>query len=279
MSHVNGVERVGITSREDKDEALELVGALRDYLAKRGIEVVLDTSISARLGVEGVPIKHMDVDLLLSVGGDGTLLRAIQLMSERDRLIPVLGINVGTIGFLADLSTSNVYAQLDEVLSGFDVVEHSRLSVSLSGVELPPATNEVVAITSQPAKMMHYRILIDGVELDETRADGVIVATPTGSTAYSMSAGGPIVDPKVQGIVVVPIAPFKLSSRPWVVPAESTLEVELLSERSGLVVVDGQHTSWMRMGDVVRTTLCDTPALFVSLSKNAFYEKVRKKLS
>ncbi len=279
MTHVYNVGKVGITSRVDKEEALELVGELCEFFTKRNTEVLLDCDIAPRFGVEGTSLEHMDADLLLSVGGDGTLLRAIQLMSKRKRVIPILGINVGTIGFLTALSSENVYATLEEVLSGFDVIEHSRLSVELSGSELPPATNEVVVITRQPAKMMHYRILVDGVQLDETRADGVIVATPTGSTAYSMSAGGPIVDPKVQGTVIVPIAPFKLSSRPWVVPAESTLDVVLLSERRGLVVVDGQYTSWMEMGDVVRTTMCATPALFVRLSRNGFYDKVRKKLS
>jgi len=279
MTHVGSVGKVGITSRVDKDEALELVGKLSGFLTKRNREVLLDGNIAPRFGAEGTSLEHMDADLLLSVGGDGTLLRAIQLMSKRKGMIPILGINVGTIGFLTHLSSENVYATLEELLSGFDVIEHSRLSVELSGSELPPATNEVVVITRQPAKMMHYRILVDGVQLDETRADGVIIATPTGSTAYSMSAGGPIVDPKVQGTVIVPIAPFKLSSRPWVVPAESTLDVVLLSERRGLVVVDGQHTSWMGMGDVVRTTMCATPALFVRLSRNDFYDKVRKKLS
>jgi len=278
MKYVDRVCKVGITSREDKGEALKLVAELGGYLTRKGIEVVIDEEIAPRLGKTGTPLEHMEADLLLSVGGDGTLLRALQRMSG-GRLIPVLGINVGTIGFLTDASSDDVYEVLDEVLNGFEVVERSRLSVRLGDATIPPATNEVVVITSQPAKMLHYRIFIDDVELDEARADGVIIATPTGSTAYAMSAGGPIVGPKVEATVIVPLAPFKLSSRPWVVPADCTVSVELLSERGGLVVVDGQHTSSIGMGGVVRVDRCDTPAPFVRLSKNGFYEKVRKKLS
>ncbi|HIH69196.1 NAD(+)/NADH kinase [Methermicoccus shengliensis] len=278
MRYVESVSRVGITSRGDRVEALKLVAELGDYLTGRGIEVVLDEEIAPRLGRTGTPLEHMEADLLLSVGGDGTLLRALQQMSK-GKLIPVLGINVGTIGFLTDVRSDEVYERLEEVLSGFEVVERSRLSVRLADATIPPAINEVVVITSQPAKMLHYRIFIDDVQLDEARADGVIIATPTGSTAYAMSAGGPIVDPKVEATVIVPLAPFKLSSRPWVVPADCTVSVELLSERGGLVVVDGQHTSSIGMGGIVRVSRCDTPAPFVSISKNGFYEKVRKKLS
>jgi len=279
MRYVESVSRVGITSRGDRVEALKLVAELGDYLTGRGIEVVLDEEIAPRLGKMGTPLEHMEADVLLSVGGDGTLLRALQQMSKGKRLIPVLGIKVGTIGFLTDVCSDEVYERLEEVLSGFEVVERSRLSVRLADATIPPATNEVVVITSQPAKMLHYRIFIDDVQLDEARADGVIIATPTGSTAYAMSAGGPIVDPKVEAMVIVPLAPFKLSSRPWVVPADCTVSVELLSERGGLVVVDGQHTSSIDMGGIVRVNRCDTPAPFVSISKNGFYEKVRKKLS
>lgn len=278
MRYVESVSRVGITSRGDRVEALKLVAELGDYLTGRGIEVVLDEEIAPRLGRTGTPLEHMEADLLLSVGGDGTLLRALQQMSK-GKLIPVLGINVGTIGFLTDVRSDEVYERLEEVLSGFEVVERSRLSVRLADATIPPAINEVVVITSQPAKMLHYRIFIDDVQLDEARADGVIIATPTGSTAYAMSAGGPIVDPKVEATVIVPLAPFKLSSRPWVVPADCTVSVELLSERGGLVVVDGQHTSSIGMGGIVRVSRCDTPAPFVSISKNGLYEKVRKKLS
>jgi len=114
--------------------------------------------------------------------------------------------------------------------------------------------------------------------MEDFRADGVVIATPTGSTAYAMSAGGPILDPRVDGIIVVPLAPYKLSARPWVVPGASVVRLELMKEdKESMVVVDGQYTASVRKSDVLTFTRCDTPALFVKFG-DKFYELVREKL-
>jgi len=118
-----------------------------------------------------------------------------------------------------------VLSIIDKVLANLTVEERMRLTIRINGDTLPYATNEAVIVTMRPARMFAFRILVDDCELDCLRADGIVFATPTGSTAYAMSAGGPIVDPKVGGIVIVPLAPYKLSSRPWVVSAESRITV------------------------------------------------------
>jgi|Deesub1362A_J573_1020465.scaffolds.fasta_scaffold00223_36 NAD+ kinase len=205
------VRRVGITSKWDKD-ALSVAKNLCEYLKGKGIEVVIEDDVAPRIGMKGIPLGKMDVDLLLSIGGDGTLLRALQKLTNKR--IPVLGINTGTLGFLTDVPRDRAVEVIDELLDGFETIERSRISVSINNTPLPPAMNEVVMITAYPAKMLRYCIYVDGFRLDELGADGVVIATPTGSTAYAMSAGGPIVDPNVQGIVIVPLAPFKLSARP-----------------------------------------------------------------
>jgi NAD+ kinase len=167
---------------------------------------------------------------------------------------------------------------IDEVLADLTVEARMRLTIRINGDTLPHATNEAVIVTTRPAKMFAFRILVDGHELDCLRADGIVFATPTGSTAYAMSAGGPIVDPKVGGIVIVPLAPYKLSSRPWVVSAGSRITVEPIPAfKDAAIVLDGHHTQPVRAGDLITITRADEPAIFAKTGWR-FYEKVRSKL-
>jgi NAD+ kinase len=150
----------------------------------------------------------------------------------------------------------------------------------LNGKRLQDATNEIVLITARPAKILTFRIAVDESEIEDMRADGIVVATPTGSTAYAMSAGGPIVDPRVDASIIVPIAPFKLSARPWIVPGNSSIKVEMtIPEKEAALVIDGQHSYNMVENDLVTVTRAENPARFVSSSINGFYEKVQSKLS
>jgi NAD+ kinase len=166
------------------------------------------------------------------------------------------------------------------LITGFTVDERSRLKVLLDGKSLPPAVNEIALITASPAKMIEFEIIVDGSLMEDFRADGVIIATSTGSTAYAMSAGGPIVDPRVDAIVMVPMAPFKLSSRPWVIPGESIIEVKLkLHEKYALVVVDGQNMATISTNDTIIISKADSPARFVKVGKEDFFEKVKSKLA
>ena len=128
--------------------------------------------------------------------------------------------------------------------------------------------------------MIEFEIIVDGALMEDFRSDGVIIATSTGSTAYAMSAGGPIVDPRVDAIVLVPVAPFKLSSRPWVIPGGSTIEVKLkLPEKEALMVIDGQSTTTISVKDTVVISKAKTPARFVKVDRDGFYAKVKSKLA
>ncbi|MCK9565952.1 MAG: NAD(+) kinase, partial [Methanothrix sp.] len=156
-----------------------------------------------------------------------------------------------------------------------------RLKLLLNGVCLPCATNEIAFLTASPAKMIEFEIIVDGSLMEDFRADGVIIATATGSTAYAMSAGGPIVDPRVDAIVLVPMAPFKLSSRPWVIPGDSEIKVQLkLPDKEALVVVDGQSSTTISSKDQVIISKAETPARFVKVAaRDGFYAKVKSKLT
>lgn len=272
------IRKVGVVSRCDKAGAVEIAKNVIDHLTDK-VEVFIDPGTASELNMEGTPVgqmRQLGVEVLITIGGDGTVLRTIQHMDDP---LPILPINMGTVGFLVDVEAEDAIPTIDSILSGFEVDERSRFEVWINGTKLPSATNEVVIITSHPAKILAYKIWVDEFELEELRADGLIIATPTGSTAYAMSAGGPIVDPRVDAAVVVPLAPFKLASRPWAVPAQSTIKVELLlSGKQAEVVVDGQYSQNITANHIIRIEKAANPARFVRIKQGGFYEKVKSKL-
>lgn len=270
--------KIGFVSRHDEKSA-QLVKMLVDRLESKA-ELFLEPEVSHMLDMAGTSIEDMEekqVDFIVSIGGDGTILRAIHKMKNP---LPVLGINMGTLGFLVDVEPKDAVVTVEKLTDGFAVDERSRLQVLLDEKSLPPAVNEIALITASPAKMIEYEIIVDGSLMEDFRADGVIIATSTGSTAYAMSAGGPIVDPRVDAIVMVPMAPFKLSSRPWVIPGESIIEVKLkLPEKYALVVVDGQNMATISTNDSIVISKADTPARFVKVGNEGFFQKVKSKLA
>jgi NAD+ kinase len=273
------MRKIGIISRCDRDDVLALVEDIVDHLASK-VDVLIDMKTAEKIHRKGTPVADMrknGAEFIISIGGDGTVLRGIQKMDDP---LPMLGINMGTIGFLVDVNPEESLEIIDKVLSGFEVEERSRLSIMVNDEKLPSAANEVVVITANPAKMLSYRIFVDKSSLEELRADGVVFATSTGSTAYAMSAGGPIVDPRVDGTVIVPLAPFKLSARPWVVPARSEIRLELtVPKKEAVIVIDGQFTRKIKEDDTILITKADKPARFVKTREGGFYEKVRSKLA
>lgn len=273
--------KIGFVSRHEP-ESVRLVKTLVDRLKAdaESVEIFVDQDIASQISWRGTSVEEMEatkVDFMVSVGGDGTILRTIHKMADP---VPILGINMGTLGFLVDVEPKDAVATLEHLLLGFEVDLRSRLKVVLNKKSLPPATNEVALLTASPAKMIEFEIMVDGSLMEDFRADGVIIATSTGSTAYAMSAGGPIVDPRVDAIVLVPMAPFKLSSRPWVIPGGSVIEVKLkLPMKEALVVVDGQSTTTISVNDTVVISKAETPARFVKVGRDGFYAKVKSKLT
>jgi NAD+ kinase len=275
------VIKIGFVSRQ-KTESVHLVEILIRHIESKGegIEVFVDQDIALMISRRGTSVEEMErqkVDFIISVGGDGTILRTIHKMVDP---LPILGINMGTLGFLVDVEPKDALETLDHLINGFEVDLRSRLKVLLNGICLPPAINEVALLTASPAKMIEFEIIVDGALMEDFRSDGVVIATSTGSTAYAMSAGGPIVDPRVDAIVLVPVAPFKLSSRPWVIPGGSTIEVKLkLPDKEALMVIDGQSTTTISVKDTIVISKAKTPARFVKATRDGFYAKVKSKLT
>ena len=266
---------VGIITRLDVKDPKGIIAAFVKHLSYK-VKLFLDPVTAHHTGKkESTEVDEMYTDLVIVFGGDGTILRSLQLLPKPT---PILGINMGEVGFLTVVDPESALYMIDDIIADFEVVERGRLSVKLNAYELPCAMNEAVIITSRPSKISEFRITIDGKLIEQIKADGVVFATPTGSTAYAMSAGGPIVDPRVDGIIIVPLAPYKLSARPWVVPANSEIKLELLKEdKESMVVVDGQYTATVKKNDVLTFGKCDMPALFVKFG-DKFYDLVREKL-
>jgi NAD+ kinase len=242
---------VGIIGKQsDTAKVSATLRRLFDHLSARGLRVLLDTEgarILQRPASEGLPMAVLGArcDLVVVVGGDGTLLHAARALAEHH--VPLVGINLGRLGFLVDVSPTTIESTLDAILGGAYETDHRTLLsatvVTDGAVERGyAALNDVVIHKWNTARMIEFETYIDGVFVNAQRSDGLIVATPTGSTAYALSGGGPLVDPALDAILLVPICPHDLSNRPLVVPGPSRIEIRVCGHDHGHVRVtcDGQ---------------------------------------
>jgi NAD+ kinase len=273
------IKKIGLASRCDRPEVIDMVREILAHFNSK-VEILVSSPTASVLGIDGISVENMreeGAELIVSVGGDGTVLRNIAKMKDP---LPILGINMGTLGFLVDVEPKDAIETVEEVLFGFSYLERMRVDVFLNGEMLETATNEIAIMSAKPAKIIQFQVHVGDCLLDDMRADGVVFATPTGSTAYAMSAGGPIINPRVNAIVVVPVAPFKLSSRPWVIPSDSEIKIRLSSpNKEAVIAIDGQKSYRIKPEDTVRLKKSKFPARFVKISDTCFYERVQRKLS
>lgn len=257
-------------------EAIKAALEIKEFLEARGVEVIFDHESATELGLTGKKIGEFDADLLLVLGGDGMILKAA---SKINMDIPVLGINFGTMGFLTEIKADKWREGLERVLSSnYTLEERSKIDVFIEEKKVGEALNEAVVVTSSPVKMLHLKIFINSSEIDEVRADGIIVATPTGSTAYSMSAGGPILDPRTWAFVITPISPFQSSARSFIVPDSLEIRIKLvMSKKEAVLIVDGQQVAEISPDDEIVFRLSNRKICFIKLDGD-FYRKIRERL-
>lgn len=247
---------IGIVCKRDDDRIIATVRNLFDYLATKGCKVLVDETGGQLLGIAGVALEDFaqNIDLAIVVGGDGTLLHVGRFMANHG--IPVLGVNLGRLGFLVDVSPDDVETILDEVLAGnYYEEQRTLLKASVfSGEEClgeNDALNDVVIHVRNEVRMIEFTTHINDTFVNTQRADGLVVATPTGSTAYSLSGGGPILHPGLDAVVLVPICPHTLSHRPIAVSADNTIKISLCDQRNSeaRVSFDGQSHIDITPGD------------------------------
>lgn len=220
--------------------------------------------------------KQTAPDYVVVGGGDGTVLLTVTSMPIQ---VPLVGINFGEVGFLADLSPNTASSFLHHFLEKKDpkINKRMRIRFDVNGTYVGTALNEAVIITDRPSKMLKLAVCIDGVRAEEFRADGLIVSTPTGSTAYAMSGGGPIVDPRLEAFIMVPMAPFILTNRPHLIQTQRHVNIMLVEEKPARLVIDGQSTITLTHDCTITIEKSPEPALFIDAGEN-FFEKVTKKL-
>ena len=249
-----------IISRPDRPEVGRIVPGLLLWLAEHGYEVVTDLETSPYAGgKESMPRPQLGsrpLDLVIVLGGDGTLLSAARATATID--VPLLGVNLGSLGFLTEVPPQSLYTMLDAIAQGRATVEHRVLMecTLLRGDEVRGnylVFNDAVVNKTTLARLNTYDLFIDSIFVSSYRADGMIVATPTGSTAYSLSAGGPVLMPTVKALLITPVAPHALTHRPLVVPDSVEIEILLRSEEEmAYLSLDGQPGLDLRDGDRVR---------------------------
>lgn len=234
------VFRVGLVSRLDEPQALEVARDLAKQLRRKGVSVAaeLDLAKRGRLG-GGVYLSELRADLVVTVGGDGTVLKTAMTMPDQET--PILAVNMGRRGYLTEVEPAKAVAAVDAFRKGnYRLEKHAKLAVDMNGTHVVDALNEVVVSSGSPAKMLDLKMAVDAARLLQFRGDGVIVSTSTGSTAYALSAGGPIVDSSVDAFVVTFICPLDLV-RPTVLSMNRTLSIEAANPKlKVLVVADGR---------------------------------------
>jgi len=266
--------KVAISANPAKSVALAAARRAFERLEGKA-EVEWSEETARALGVTdpGRPVEEFTAEALVGFGGDGTFLTLLKRTA-----IPLLPVNAGTVGFLAEIDADKP-AALDDALvrlveHRYFVEDRMKLACTVAGAALPDATNEVVVHTSQVAKMRVFEIAIDGEAVGQLRADGLILSTPTGSTSYSLSALGPVIEPTVEAIVVTALAPFQATQRAVVIDPLRTVSVRLVHpEKDGVVVIDGQSETKIAAGESVTVYRSSRPASFVRFGAQ-FYRRL-----
>jgi len=280
------VKTIGILAKPNFPGVAATLQYLVPWLRERQKEPLLDPSVSSF--PDGAHVAHVksgllnQSDMLLVFGGDGTMLRAARLVARRP--VPILGINVGGLGFLTEITPDHVCPVLENVFRGeFQIEErlmlHSRVCSQTETVVDAVALNDVVFSKGTLAGMVKLEISVGEEFLTAIRGDGVIISTPTGSTGYSLSSGGPIVNPLVHAMILTPISPHTLTNRPIVIPQTEVVQVVLCSKDEGAIAsFDGRLGYPLHEGDSVIVQALDTRAQFIRFPDKTFYQVLRQKL-
>lgn len=277
----SAIGKVGVVTRAASRDAIRTAAELVDWLSRREIEVALDEASLRTLSLaEVTPFDSgKGYDLVVVLGGDGTLLSV-----ARSVAVPILGINLGRLGFLTELARSELYPSLVKILAGdFRVEERSLFDVVLrragGATTRFRAFNDAVIGKNALAKIIELEVKVGGALVGRYRSDGLIISTPSGATAYNMSAGGPILFPALPVAVLTPICPHTLSLRPVVVPDSEAIEVTLKTPREEVfLTVDGQEGSSMGVRDTVSVKRSRSTAKLIRVSDRSFYDSLRGKL-
>ncbi len=278
------IERIGISSRKNLEKHHKIFRRLFDYLNKKGKKVFLEKRVADILGEENyneLILGKTKLDLILVMGGDGTILRVISKLKSFDAKI--FGINMGHLGFLSEIPPVQINKILDKIFVGkFDLDIRMLLDIVLERggkvIKKFHALNEVAISQATLSRLIHLKTKVDGRKLANYKADGLLVSTPTGSTAYNLSAGGPIVHPALNAFILTPICPHSFNQKPIVIPDNKKIEITVSSDYEAInMTVDGQQNVTVKEGDVIKIKK-NEPVQFIRLLTESYFTNLRNKL-
>ncbi|UCF12342.1 MAG: NAD(+)/NADH kinase [Thermoplasmatales archaeon] len=265
----------GIICKPNAKKAVSLAVSVNEFLSENG-KVFAEKSYATYADLKSYNLKEINekADIVVTIGGDGTILMALEEIEK-----PIFAINSGGMGFLAEVESKYAIDGLRRIIEGnYNIEERAKLKITLDGKRLTDATNEVTVQTDRIAKILYLKLFVDEELIETMGADGIIVATPTGSTSYSLSVGGPIMDPTVNAMIIAPLAPFKLSARPWIVPLNKNIKITLLAKsKETKLVIDGRVAKVVTPESDIVVTGSEKKVRFIRFGES-FYQMVRLKL-
>ncbi len=276
------INKIGVILRPSSPEIKDQFLLVKKSFEKFGIDVVLDNNSAQMIGLLGQPFDLVceSSDVLVTLGGDGTLISAVRRSHEFD--IPVFGIHAGRLGFLADVDLAELDDFIEKLVSKNYRIDNRAVLraeiINKNGSTKLVAFNDIVMTRSSVSKMIHLDAFVDGKPFNTYYGDGVIISTPTGSTAYNLSAGGPVLFPLTQVFALTPISPHSLTQRPVVLPGHFTIEIKT-TDASALAVIDGQDMHEFGNGDIIRIRLSAKPAQLIHREEFNYFEVLKEKLS
>jgi NAD+ kinase len=269
---------IALFPNEQLKQSFDIAIHIREFLEDQGITVVAEDNKAEHLGAE--PLSSIDpeqIQFLIAMGGDGTILRISHHFSHLSA--PILGINLGHLGFMADVPISDIYPSLSDLLSGAYTIDHRLVLDGITGANTLCAVNDIVLHRANNHSLIELAIQVNGTYVNTFLADGVIIATPNGSTAYSLAAGGPILSPSLDAVVITPICPHTISNRPIVLTADKQIEIQYLSSYDPIEVrADGLEAFSLATGDTFLIKRSPLTFKLVNLHRHEYFSTLRTKL-
>lgn len=270
---------IALFANTSKEHAKSLAIGVAEFLTNQNITVVTEDSEALSLGLKALSEVPQDkIDFIISMGGDGTILQLVHKYPTLEA--PILGINLGHLGFMADVPVSDLYPSLQDLIAGAYKID-TRLMIEgeTSQKEKCLAVNDIVIHRAKNPSLVEIAIHVDGVYLNTFEADGIIIATPNGSTAYSLAAGGPILSPNIEALVLTPISPHTISNRPIVLTAHQEIQIQYLSEYGPVEIrADGFESFSIKTGEVFKISRSQKRFKLVSLLRQDYFSTLRTKL-
>ncbi|RXJ80344.1 NAD(+)/NADH kinase [Arcobacter sp. F2176] len=275
---LNQIKKAGFILKPNSPEIKKDYEVIKNHFLKANIEVILEKQSALMINEGGIELENLCqiCDFLVSIGGDGTLISVVRRSFKFD--IPVLGVHLGTLGFLTDIRFSEVESFLSLMFEHKYRIDHRMMIKGCANEQSFVAFNDIVITRKSVSSMISLSAKIDGKPFNSYYGDGVIISTPTGSTAYNLSVGGPIVYPLTEAFIVTPVAPHSLTQRPLVLPADFKIEFTITDKQGALVIIDGQDIYEVNEGESIKIEISANKARLIHRCERNYFEVLNEKL-